>query len=308
MNVLTKDPEWHARRARAIGSSEIAALFGVQPAYALSHYALWHVKAGIVPPPEVASERVKWGVYLEEVIAAAVHEERGWPVTPGHFVTDGTTPGMSATLDFVIGQADGFEGPGVLETKNVDMIQHKRAWTDGEPPPHILLQLQHQLACTGWKWGAIAGLVGGNRLEVYTYEARPKLIESIRRKVTEFWASIESGKPPAIDGSDSAGDTLRALYPEPRDDALDLRQSNEWPEAVGDFLTAGEMKKSAEKRYSEARNRVEALLAGHKRGWGGGYSVSVSITPAKPDRAAEPGEIIKGRAETRRLIAKEVAL
>ncbi len=43
--------EWHAQRARNVGASEIAALFGVQPDYALSHYALWHVKAGKAPPP-----------------------------------------------------------------------------------------------------------------------------------------------------------------------------------------------------------------------------------------------------------------
>jgi len=48
------------------------------------------------------------------------------------------------------------------------------------------------------------------------------------------------------------------------------------------------------------------LLAGHKRGWGGGWSVTTAITAAKADRAAEPGEIIKGRAETRRYTVKEI--
>ena len=88
------------------------------------------------------------------------------------------------------------------------------------------------------------------------------------------------------------------------DDAIDMRGSNEWPEAVAEFLVAGERKRDAEKAYQAARNRVEALMAGHKRGWGGGYAVSVSVTPANPGRPAKPGEMIGARAETRRLNAK----
>lgn len=304
LSDLVKSEAWHARRANNVGSSEIACLFNAQADYQLSRFALWHTKAGTVPRPDIQGERLMWGTLMEEAIAMGVTETKGWPTRKGAFYTDPTTPGMSCTLDFEIDHAEGYEGPGVLETKNIDMIQHKRSWTDGEPPLHILLQLQHQLACTGFKWGAVAGLVGGNRLEVYPYLARPKLITDIRRRVTEFWQSIADNKPPLVDGSDSASEVLSNLYPVIVDDAIDLRESNEWPEAVHQFMDATQRRKIGNEYYDEAKNRVVSLMQGHKRAWGAGYAVNCAITPAKESRPPKPGELIPGRAETRRYTAK----
>ncbi|HXT81415.1 MAG TPA: YqaJ viral recombinase family protein [Acetobacteraceae bacterium] len=295
--------EWLANRMRYVGASETAALWGVQPAYALSHYALWHVKRGLAEPPKVEGKRITWGNRLEEVVALAAAEEEGFEVSKGRYAICDDCPGMAASLDFEI-TADPkgeFSGPGVLETKNVDWLIHRRSWTDGEPPLHILLQLQQQLACTGWQWGAVASLIGGNELRVYRYAARPALIAQIKARVAAFWSSK---MPPPVDGSDSAAHVLRELYPEPTDDALDLSESNEFPEAVQAFLDATAAKKAASEAYDDARNRAAALLEGHKRAWGSGYSLSVSITAAKPDRPAKADEIIKGRAETRRYIAR----
>ena len=294
--------EWLAQRERYIGSSEVAALFGLQAAYGLSHFALWHVKRGIEPPP-VEGPRIAWGTRLEEVIALAYAEETGATVTPGRYAVDDTAQ-MAASLDFEIAAdpENEYEGPGILETKNVDWLVHRRSWTDGEPPPHILLQLQHQLACTGFKWGVIAAIIGGNELRTYRYAARPALAADIRKRVTAFWASAS---PPPVDGSDGAAHVLRELYPEPVDDAADMRDNNEWPEAVQAFIEAGAAQREAKAVYDEAKNRVVALLGPYKRAWGGGYSVSTAITPAKPPRSARPEEVISGRAEVRRYTAKE---
>lgn len=302
--VVHDSEEWHAIRAKNVGGSEVAALFGCQPAYALSHYALWHVKAGNTPPPEVTGDRPKWGLRLEEVVAGAAAEKEGWLVTKGGYASDETTPGMGCTLDWIVVDR-GTGDDGCLECKNVDWMVHKRSWTDDEPPLHILLQLQHQLACTGYSWGCVASLVGGNDLRLYHYKARPKLIETIRRRVTEFWQSIEEGVEPPVDGSSSASAVLRSLYSEVVDDAIDMSASNEWRGAVVEFIGAGAALKSVKASYDEAKNRVAALLGGHKRGYGGGYAVNTAITAATPDRPAKPGEIIRGRAETRRFTAKE---
>jgi predicted phage-related endonuclease len=314
--VVQDSADWHALRARHVGGSEIAALFDLpieqRPAYLLSRFALWHIKAGHTPPPPVDKKRTAWGLRLEAVIAEAAAEEAGWTISKGGYVSDPTTPGLGCTLDYVILQpgpeeiALGFTGPGILEAKNVDWMVHKRTWTNDEPPPHILLQVQHQLAATGYTWGAIPGLVGGNDLKIYRYPARPRLIADIRRRVREFWTSIDAGQEPPVDGSTSASAVLASLYPEVVDDAIDMTTNNEWPEAAKDFQEAGAARKAADAAYDLAKNRVVELLAGHKRGWGGGWSVTTAITAAKADRAAEPGEIIKGRAETRRYTVKEI--
>lgn len=304
-------PGWHAIRARNVGSSEVAALFDLAdaevPNYMMRRFALWHVKAGNAPPPEVDAVRTSWGLRLEAVIAEAAGLECGWQITKGGYVTDPTTPGLGCTLDYVIASDPDEEGPGALEAKNVDWLIHKRSWTDEEPPFHVLLQLQHQLASTGYTWGAIAVLIGGNDLRIYRYKARPKLISEIRRRVTEFWASIAAGNPPLPDGSDSASEVLASLYPEIVDDAVDMGLSNEWPEAVHAFFAAGEARRAINREYEEAKNRVVVLLDGHKRGYGNGWSVTCSVTPENPGREPEPGELIGVRKEVRKYTAREMA-
>lgn len=302
-------PEWHALRAKNIGASEVAALFGMQPAYALDHFSLHHVKAGNAPPPTVDGPRVKWGLRLEAVVADAVAEEHGVSISKGGYAMADDCPGMGASLDFIV-QSDvsgEFDGHGLLETKNTDWLVHKRTWIDGEPPYHVLLQLQQQLGCTGYTWGMVAALVGGNDLRIYRYAARPKLIADIKTRITKFWDNVRTGRPPEVSGSESSGAILRALFPDPIDDVVDLSSSNEWPEAVAAFVAAGTANRSAKDAYDEAKNRVVALLGNHKRGFGGGWSVNTSIIPAKLDRPAKPGEIIRGKAEVRRYTGKEIS-
>jgi predicted phage-related endonuclease len=303
--------EWHDLRARHVGGSEVAALFDLAPedtpSYLRSRYALWHIKAGNAPPPEVDNARVKWGLRLEVVIAEAAAEENKWSVQKGGYVSDVHCPGLGCTLDYVVDWDPDEKGPGALEIKNVDWLVHKRSW-DTEPPPHILLQHQHQLAATGYSWGAVCCLVGGNELRTYRYKARPRVIEDIRRRVTAFWKSIDEGKEPPVDGSDSASDVLRALYPKVEDDAVEMT-SNEWAEACDLFQVAGQSRRAANDLYDEAKNRVVQLLGGHKRGYGMGWQVNTAITAAVPQgkiTADMVGTVIPGRKETRRYTVKEM--
>lgn len=301
-------PEWHAMRAGNVGASEIAALFGMQPAYALSHYALWQVKAGNAPPPEVNNPRTQWGLRLEEAIAAGVAEKEGWAVSKGGYVTDDTTPGLGCTLDYVIAEGvAGRVGPGALELKNSDWLIHRKTWVDGEPPEHVLLQHQAQLACTGWTWGAVGCLVGGNDLQVYPYAAKPKLIAEIRRRVTAFWQSIREGREPPVDGSDAAAAVIRAMHPVVGDEEADLRADNELPDVCARLLDAAARRREAEAEEAEAKNALAAKLGGFKHAIIQGYRVNVAVTPEKA--AAEPpaGYLIPGRKEVRRITVKELA-
>jgi len=299
--------QWHALRARHVGASEAAILFGVAPDYMPGLYSLWHIKAGKVPPPQVNTPRTRWGLLLEDAIAAGAGDQEGWDVRPGQYAS---REGLGATLDRIIaapGPRDaGCEGPGVLELKNSDWLQHARTWGD-EPPIHILLQLQAQLAATGYSWGAVAVLVGGNDLRIFRYAARPKVQADILRRVRAFWASIEEGRPPQPDGNDDTFRVLRVLDPEVVDEELDLTTDNAAPVLCAEYLAAAAEAKAAEARRKEAMAGLLAKLGGHRWAKVPGFKLSQAVTEAKPDRVAKPGEIIKGRAESRRLTIKEIA-
>lgn len=299
MTIIPGSPEWHAARATVVGASEVAALFGCQPPYALSHWALWQVKAGRMPPPVVSGPRPKWGLLLEKAIASAWAEHQNEPVEIARapWVRHPTVR-LGATPDFFAG-ADG-----LLECKNVDWLVFQRTW-DGEPPEHIILQMQAQLACLPEReWVECAALVGGNDLKTWRIQRRPKLIAEIERRVAAFWESIDLGEEPPIDGSDSTADALRAIYPTDDGSVIDLPA--ELADVCADFLAHGAARRAAAAAEQECRNQLLAALGSAREGVLPGWHVRATTINPVPDRVAELGEIIKGRAGSRRLSAKEI--
>lgn len=305
-------PQWHAMRARHLGASEIAALLDAEAPYALSRFALHHVKAGTVEPPPVDNERVRMGLALEPVIGRLAAERHDWTITPGRYATDDACPGLGASLDFecappaaMPSELEGCTGPGVLETKNVAEDVFRKAWVGGEPPVHQLLQLQSQLACSGYQWGCLAALIGGNVVRTVFYRPRPRIIATIRARTAKFWLDVHEGRAPLADGSDNASTVIRALFPELAWEPLDLTSSNTLPGTCADFLAADADYKEAKKRRDELRNQVMAEVGGYRTAITTGFNVSIAVTPEKPDAPAPLGYLIPGKAEVRRLVVKE---
>jgi predicted phage-related endonuclease len=303
--------EWHAARLKNIGGSEIAGLFGVQADYAPSAYTLHMVKSGRIPAPPVDDKpgsRVWFGIKLEPTIAALAAELHGWKLAKGGYCLDDTTPGMACSLDYLITEPGpeeiklGFEGPGVLQIKNIDGIQFRQKWTADEPPFPILLQLQHEIACSGCTWGVIVGMVGGNELPAYRYAKREKTIALIRKRVTEFWEGVRAKKAPLVDGTDSTAAAIAALYPTlgiklP----LDLTTDNELPEICAGLIVATADRKAAEANENEFKNRLTEKLKGHKNAVASGYAINGVFTPENPGQRAgdlPPSQIIGKRAES----------
>lgn len=248
---ITSPEQWHELRAKNIGSSDVAALFGLSPYKTL--FELWHEKRGSLPSGIKDSERMAWGRDLEAVIAKRTANQEQWLVSkPAGYYPHATIAGMGCTPDFMIESGDNRQG--ILECKNVDWIQWKQKWTGDEPPMDYLLQLQHQLACTGCAWGAIAALVGGNELHVHRYERNEPTIKLIEQKVAEFWQSVEADKEPAVTSDDY--DALRVLYKNASGEEIDLTGDNQMPELCAVALIAAEERKEAEKKESAAKAAI----------------------------------------------------
>lgn len=293
-------PEWIALRAKHIGASETAALFGEQAAYSLSHYALWMVKAGRMPHPEMENERTVWGSLLEPIIAGMVAKNQGWEVRKSGYATHDDYPGLGASLDYQFLMPGGEDGFGALDCKCVDGLIWRNQWIDGTPPPYIALQIQAQLAVTGWKHGCIASLINGNDLRLHVYKRREKVIDAIRERVAKFWQSIKEDNPPPIDGSDSTAQALRDLYYQsnepPLTEILDLRGDTSFADACFEYDTASAAEKQSHTLAQAAKNRIIDKMGRRKKAITNGYEVSMVMVASTPDRIATPGEIIKGKA------------
>lgn len=297
---------WHEIRRKHIGGSEVASLFGVGAAYQLSPYALFMVKSGQAEDDFAGNERTTWGNRLEGVIASGLAEDNGWTIRKAGYFEDDQCSGMGATLDFIITEAEGKDSPGALEIKNVDSLVFKNKWTDGEPPLHILLQLQHQLACSGLSWGVVGALVGGNETRMYFYERNEKIISQIRTKVAEFWDDVANNRAPAIDGSDRTKQLINDSVTVDKGRVVSADDDEKFTGLCKEYIDVNQQIKDLIQVKNKIHSQLVEAYGDAAVVNGDGYRMTASVTPAKPERLAEPGEVIPGRAEVRRYTVKEV--
>jgi putative phage-type endonuclease len=214
---------WLNARIRGIGASEVAAVVGLDPHK--SAYALWCEKTGLVEASgdgEI-SEAAEWGNVLEPVIAEKFARETGRLLQDHGRTTiwrNSDVPNVFATLDREIVAAADDDGNGVLEIKAPGYLQ-REYWEEGAPERH-LIQAQTQLAVTGYRWGAIAALIGGQDYRSYTILRDDELIELLVQRVDEFMVCVRDGIPPVPDGSESTRRVLKKLWPEDSGAEIDL--------------------------------------------------------------------------------------
>lgn len=189
---------WLKLRLGVITSTEISALFGMNPY--ITEFELYHQKKNQEIVILEDNERMFWGNILEPAIAEGVATKEGWQVKP--FKEFATMEDLRAgsSFDFIITEPE----KGLLEIKNVDFLQIKNKWEiqDGvvvEAPPHIELQVQHQLMVTGLPCCYIAALEGGNKVHLIKRTPQEKIISAIKAKIIKFWNQIDNGIEPTPD-------------------------------------------------------------------------------------------------------------
>jgi putative phage-type endonuclease len=241
---ITSQERWHTVRASHIGGSDIASLFDASPY--MTRFELWHIKKGSMPDAMEESDRMFWGKMLEAGIARGLAQQQNWTIQPpsGYYVHS-RVKGMGCTPDFFIDPVEGFTGRGVLQIKNISYLEWLDSWQDQEPPLHYLLQLQHELACTGCSWGAIGILVGGNESYAFPYLRHDGTVKRIEQTVREFWLSIERNEEPKAVSEDYS--VVRRLYRRTSGETIDLSKDNELPWLCSQALQSKDARLAAEK-------------------------------------------------------------
>ena len=295
-------------RASVVGAGEVAALFDASPY--LTRFELWHRKKGSIAVPEFnavaddgtpENERIYWGVRLEAAIIEAASERYGYEIiTRDERYADGK--GLGGHPDAIAICPE--RGLGVLEIKTADWLVRK-GWGD-EPPMNYLLQSQTYQGLAKVQWGDVLVLVGGNKLERFQYEFRPKIYAEIERRVAAFWQSVEADDPPPADYSRDI-DTIKALHGEQGDATIDLQTDNRAAAAAAEYLAAAEEEREARARKEAAQAELIDKLKDASFGMANGFQIRTTLVKATPDREAQAGEIIKGRKAYRRLNVKEIA-
>lgn len=185
--------EWLVLRSRNINSTDVSALFGLSPY--TTEFELWHRKKTGIYSEIIASERMLWGTRLESAIAKGIAEDQGWSIEPMKEYISLPDYRIGSSFDFRIGQDK------ILEIKNVDALTFKNSWQvddagNIEAPPHIEIQVQHQMLVSGFEHVYIGVLVGGNQVHLIHRTASKEIQDAILTRVNEFWNNVDKGVEP----------------------------------------------------------------------------------------------------------------
>lgn len=199
--------EWLEARRTGIGGSDAAVVLGISPFK--KPLQLWAEKCNLLGDDVEQTEPIKWGKLLEPVIAEEWGRENGraladlgrWTVLRSR-----SAPFMLATLDRVI-----LDGSGVLEAKNTNAFRIDD-WEAEEPPTIYAVQVQQQLAVTGYDWGVLVALVGGQKLRWFVIERNQSFIDMMLEEEADFWRMVERQEQPPVDDSKLTETALQRLY------------------------------------------------------------------------------------------------
>jgi len=167
---------------------------------------------------------------------------------------------MGASLDAIIstdtyitvtcpitGKLHTFEGPeGIMEIKTDN--NHR-----GVPKEEWIIQVHHQMICSGLQWGVIA--VATQKMGepiIYPVPRDPELVAKIQRKVAEFWDLVDN---------DGSYPPLAPPSKESVDLTLLLRKTNTDLEVLcGDYLRQSAEARESKKLADEIRDNIEIAM------------------------------------------------
>jgi putative phage-type endonuclease len=189
--VKAQTREWHEDRRGGIGSSDAPIITGDAPWGDL--LTLYAVKAGLIDEPGIDTSATRWGLRLEDVVAEWVMETSGRKVRRvNRRLRHKTLPWMRASLDReYVGERRLLE----IKTRRYPTDEWGPAGSS-EIPAHYLVQVQHQLAVTGYGAADVAVLFAGSDPRLYHVERDEALIAALIELETEFWQAVVDGTPP----------------------------------------------------------------------------------------------------------------
>jgi putative phage-type endonuclease len=278
----TSRAEWLALRHKYVSSTDQAALHGLSPY--MTAFELYHDKKQPEPTKLEKSERVEWGIRMEEAVARAIADQYGIKVRKLNCYVSRDGTGMGASFDYeIVGIKEGdapegpilqkmyeANGPGLLEIKTVDWFVFKRQWPEtedgeNEAPPHIEIQVQHQLHCIERKWAAIGVLVGGNNLKLLVRDYDEEFGARIERETKKFWKDVAANKsPPPVLPQDAELIARIYSFGDPSK-VLDAQGNAEVLALCKDYLDAGLLAKGAEERKKTAKAKLLQLIGDASR-------------------------------------------
>jgi putative phage-type endonuclease len=268
---------WLAERKTGLGGSDAPAVFGISPW--VSPLRLWLDKRGEPGAEQEENPAMHWGKLLEPVVADEFARTTGlravtvaeWHGRPDHeivIVRHPDHPHLLATLDRVILDEHGIPYSEL-------QVKTGSAWAAEEWPPsghweeggpaHVEVQVQHELAVTGFAEAHVAVLIGGSDFRTYRVDRDDELIADLVHGETVFWEMVQTGTEPAADGHPDTARTLADRWePTPRSN-VDLPFG--FLDVLDEHRAAKAAAEAAKEELARTTNTIKSALGEHTDGW-----------------------------------------
>ena len=247
---LTKE-QWLEVRKSGVTGSRIAAIMGKNPYE--TPLSVYCTMKGLVGEKE-QTEAMYFGTALEDFVAKEFAERTGLQVdVEPYMLQHPTYEFMLANIDRVVTM----EGrKGILECKNVSAYQWD-VWKVNAPEMYQY-QLQWYLGITGYEFGFLAALVGGQRFVFHMYERNDELIKEMQQIATDFWFNhIMEDIQPDITSED--GNLLSELYSDSKPGVIaELPKEKLW--LIEQVKRTKIMSDDATSEYKKAQNEIKSIM------------------------------------------------
>src|SRR5690625_2743807 len=306
--VLTLDmsrDEWLRERQKGIGGSDASAILGFNPWK--SPFELYIEKTSD-QVQEIDNEAIHWGNVLEDVVAQEFTRRTGKKVRRRNQIFKHKEHDwMIANIDRdVVGER------ALLECKTTNAF-NSDSWEGDEIPPAYMCQLQHYMAVLDYKKAYIAVLIGGQKFVWKEIERDDEFIELMIEHERIFWENhVLKDVPPEIDGSPSASDLLKKMYPEDNGETIMLKsdEAETLIEAIESIKTEVKEKQSLQKEYE---NKLKLMIGEAQTGVTPRYEVkNITVTSNRLDskklrkELPDIAEKYTNEASYRRMTIKQV--
>jgi putative phage-type endonuclease len=261
---------WLSLRDGLITSTMSPALFGLSP-YTTA-FELWHSKSSGLRLPFKENERMQRGSRLQDACADEVALEQGWTVWRADEIVVIPELRLGSSFDYRIRDKD--RGPGLLEVKCVDFFIYRDQWTADEAPPHIEIQLQHQLEIYDkYEWGAIAVFTSIFDHHVIFRDRDREMGAAIVEKTRQFWADVDAGREPDPDfGRDD--EVIKALHK--GGPALNATEDLELNALLTRYARQKEEKSESEKAFKATQAELLHRIGDHSEVFGRDFKLKVT--------------------------------
>ena len=187
--------KWLKHKNPRIGSSDAAAILGCGYASESATTVYARMVHGVKKSfPAGTLERMQQGSILEEgVIDLFAARNKGWKVTKGvkfETITQPEYPDLVSSLD-AWAENEGKERL-VVEAK---VVEWSKDWLDGGVPIKYMIQVLHQMICSGYRQGVVIALVGG-RYEERWIEWDQDLVDQMLIAYEKFMECVRNRTPP----------------------------------------------------------------------------------------------------------------